>query len=232
MLSEPALPILYRDGHLVAFLKPSGMLVHRGWARDRLTAVDLAAAALGARVYPVHRLDRGTSGVLLFALSSEVAAATQLLFRRALVAKTYLALVRDTAPPSGVIDHPVPNEEHGPRVDATTDFTRLWVGDHASLLEARPHTGRLHQVRRHMKHIRHPVVGDANYGDGKVNRYHRDRYGLARLALHAWHISLPHPIHGVPLAVHAQLPPDLALPFTSLGIPPELWATAPRESRP
>lgn len=217
-------PLLYRDEHLAAFCKPSGLIVHRGWAREFPTALDLAARSLRAHVYPVHRLDRGTSGVLLFALSSEMAAAMQSLLRGGLVRKTYLALVRDTAPEACVVDHPVPNEEDGPRVDAVTELTRIWVGDRASLVIARPRTGRLHQVRRHMKHLRHPVLGDANYGDGRVNRYHRERHGLARLALHAWRTSFVHPATGAELAIVAPVPADLSAVFRSLGIPPDAWS--------
>lgn len=216
-------PLLFRDDHLAAFLKPSGLAVHRGWARDATTSLDLAAKTLRCRVFPVHRLDRGTSGVIVFALRSEVAAAMQQLFRANAVHKTYLALVRDTAPESGVIDHPIPNDVGGPRVDAITEFNRRWVGDRASLVVCRPRSGRLHQVRRHMKHISHPVLGDTKYGDGKVNRYHRDKYGLSRLALHAASICFVHPVSGASLCLQAPVPDDLACPFARLGIPAEAW---------
>lgn len=217
-----SMPVLLRDEHLAAFLKPSGLPVHRGWARDPVTALDLAARTLRTRIYPIHRLDRGTSGVLLFALTSETAGAMQKLFRAGAIAKSYLTLVRDTAPESGLIDYAIPNEQDGPRVDAVTEFKRLWVGDHASLVLAHPRTGRLHQVRRHMKHLRNPVIGDTKYGDGRVNRYHRERYGLDRLALHAWKVAFTHPVTGASVLVIAPLSDDLAQPFGKLGIPADM----------
>jgi tRNA pseudouridine65 synthase len=213
------LTLLHRDERLAAFVKPSGLLVHRGWGDDRVTALDLARRAVGARVYPVHRLDRATSGVLLFALDSASAAAMGRLFEAGLVQKTYLALVRGVTPAEGVIDHPVPKSEGGPRVPAVTTFRRRHVVDRWSLVEARPKTGRLHQIRRHLKHLGHPVVGDVNYGKGDVNRLFRERFGLCRLALHAAELSFTHPFTGEVQALVAGLPDDLRGPFDRMGIP-------------
>jgi len=223
------LPLLYRDAHLAAFEKPSGLLVHRGWGDDAVTALDLARDALGTYVYPVHRLDRGTSGVLLFALDAETAALTQAAFERGEVQKTYLALVRGVPPEADLIDHPIPRREGGPRVPAVTAVRRLAVATsdapelspevrRASLVEARPRTGRLHQLRRHLKHRSHPIIGDANYGKGALNRCFREEVGLARLALHAARLCLPHPVTGAPLDLRAALPEDLRAPFARLGI--------------
>lgn len=213
-----AFSLLYRDEHLAAFAKPSGLLVHRGWADDDVVAVDLAGAALGARVYPAHRLDRPTSGVLLFTLDPESAATLGRAFEGGLVKKTYLALVRGVAPEEGVIDHPVRRGEDGPRVPAVTAFRRLRRGDRWSLVEARPETGRLHQIRRHMKHISHPILGDVNYGKGDVNRLFRERYGLYRLALHALSVTLPHPRTGQMLRIDAPVPEDLRGPLARMGV--------------
>jgi tRNA pseudouridine65 synthase len=233
------LPLLYRDAHLAAFEKPSGLLVHRGWGDDAVTALDLARAAVGAYVYPVHRLDRGTSGVLLFALDAPTAALTQGAFERGEVDKTYLALVRGVPPEADLIDHPIPRREGGPRVPAVTAVRRLAVAAsdaaglspdvrRASFVEARPRTGRLHQVRRHLKHRSHPIIGDANYGKGALNRLFRDEVGLARLALHAAKMNLTHPATGAALALDAPLPEDLRAPLARLGIAIERSTRSPR----
>ena len=230
-----AFPVLFADGCIAVFAKPSGLLVHRGWGDDDVTATDLACAALGAKVAPVHRLDRGTSGVILFAFSAVGTAALQRSFEAGAVEKTYLALVRGTPPDEGIVDHPIPRREDGPRVPAVTHFrTRFRVPDsvvldlppdirRVSLVEARPRTGRLHQVRRHMKHLNHPLIGDANYGKGVLNRAFAAGVGLQRLALHAASLRLPHPSTGALLSFFAELPDDLATPFARLGIPPSCW---------
>jgi tRNA pseudouridine65 synthase len=212
--------ILYRDEHLIALCKPTGMLVHRGWAKDGPIALTVARELAGAPVWPVHRLDRGTSGVLMFALSAIAARGLHTLFEQGLVRKRYLALVRGCPPAEGVIDHPVRRGEAGPRVPAVTEFRRLMVAaqERVALVEARPRTGRLHQIRRHLKHLGHPVIGDANYGKGALNRDFRARYGLARLALHALAATLTHPHTGEPLTIFAPVPADLAEPLARLGL--------------
>lgn len=230
--SSSLLPLLYADRDVAAFAKPSGLLVHRGWADDPVTATDLARAALGAEASPAHRLDRATSGVLLFARSSEAAARLAAAFEHGAVEKVYLALVRGVPPGEGTIDHPIPRREGGPRVPAVTTFRTLFsvpaVSGAAprsfSLVEARPRTGRLHQVRRHMKHLSHPLIGDANYGKGALNRAFAEAVGLRRLALHAASLRLQHPVTGEPLLFEADVPPDLAGPFGLLGIPEAIWS--------
>ena len=212
--------ILYRDEALAVLAKPSGLLVHRGWDDDKEVAVTLARVALGKFVFPVHRLDRGASGALVFALSSEVAAALHAAFEDGRVEKRYLAAVRGIAPESATIDHPIPRREDGPRVPAVTRIRRLATALHASLVEAMPLTGRLHQVRRHLKHISHPILGDANYGKGSLNRALREEHGLARLALHAASVRFAHPVTGASIEVAAPLPADLASPLASLGLWP------------
>lgn len=218
------LPLLHRDARLAAFAKPSGLLVHRGWDNDPTVALDLARGALGVRVHPVHRLDRATSGVLLFALDPECAAALCGLFERGAVRKSYLALVRGVPPASGVIDHPVPKTEGGARVPAVTAFRRLSVFERYAVVEARPETGRLHQIRRHLKHISHPIVGDVNYGKGDINRLFRERFGLHRLALHAAELRFTHPFTGEDVTIAAALPADLRGPFEAMGLPGDLLA--------
>src|SRR5450432_1260791 len=160
----PPIELLYVDDHVVVAQKPSGLLVHRGWDNDDDVAMFRVRDALGGYVYPVHRLDRGTSGALVFARTKEAAAA---------------------------IAHPIPRREDGPRVPAVTRFRVVAQSpvDRCSLVDASPETGRLHQVRRHLRHINHPLVGDVNYGSGEINRHYRARYGLHRLALHAHRVA-------------------------------------------
>ena len=197
----PGLNVLYQDDVLLAVNKPSGLLVHRGWGRDETVLVDQVREALGVPVvHPLHRLDRQTSGVVLFALNPDVAARMGDAFESGAVEKRYLALVRGVAPDQGRIDHPLPRREGGPRVPAVTEFRRLAEAAteprHVSVVEAIPRTGRLHQVRRHLKHIDHHVIGDANYGKGAVNRALAERYGLGRMALHAARLTFRAPGDG------------------------------------
>ncbi|HEY3351653.1 MAG TPA: pseudouridine synthase, partial [Polyangia bacterium] len=194
--------------------------VHRGWAGDDEVAVSLVHAQLGRFVYPVHRLDRGASGALALALTAAAARALHEAIEAGRVEKRYLALVRGVTPESGVIDHPIPRREGGPRVPAVTEYRRLATFERYSLVEATTHTGRLHQVRRHLKHISHPLIGDANYGKSEHTRALRERFGLARLALHAVALAFAHPATGAPLALTAPVPPDLAGPLAAMGLWP------------
>ncbi|MEQ9317662.1 MAG: pseudouridine synthase [Polyangiaceae bacterium] len=215
--------ILYVDEQLAVWSKPSGELVHPGWARGEPTSMTRLRDELGRWVYPVHRLDRGTSGALLMALDSDTARALGELFAAGAVRKSYLALARGRPPEAIEVDHPVRKGERGDeRVPAVTSFERLAVSDVArcSLVAASPRTGRLHQIRRHLKHLSHPIVGDVRYGDGRINRQFRSQFELRRLALHAIRIQLTHPATGESLDVSAPLPSDLSEPLAMLGLTP------------
>ncbi|MDB4944651.1 MAG: tRNA pseudouridine synthase [Labilithrix sp.] len=214
--------ILHVDEHLVVADKPSGLLVHRGWDNDDDVAMFRVRDALGgAHVHPVHRLDRGTSGALLLARDRETAAALHALFEQGLVDKRYLALVRGMPPDEGLVDYPIPRAEDGPKVPAQTRFRTLARStvDRCSLVLALPETGRLHQIRRHLRHIDHPLVGDVKHGSGPINRHYRATYGLHRLALHASQISFVHPVTRTRITVTAPVPDDLAAPLRALGLP-------------
>jgi tRNA pseudouridine65 synthase len=212
------LRLLFRDEHLVVADKPAGLAVHRGWAPERDVAMTRVRDAVGAHVFPVHRLDRGTSGTLVFALSAEIAAALSQLFVTREVEKTYLALVRSIPPESGIIDHPLPHGEHrnDARLPARTAFFRLEVFGRYSLVELHPESGRLHQIRRHMKHLACPIIGDVRYGKGEHNRLFRTHFDLHRMFLHATRIQFPHPITGGLVDVHAPLPVELAVTLARL----------------
>lgn len=212
--------IICRDDRIIALVKPSGMIVHRGWGQDSTTVADiLRDQIIKAPVFAVHRLDRGTSGVLLFALDSAAARALQQQFESMQVHKRYVALVRGPMTESCTLEHDVPRRQGVERVPAITEFQPLAHFQRWSLVEARPRTGRLHQIRRHLKHLSHPIVGDVRYGKGEINRYFRERYGLHRLALHALELSIIHP-DGGPLTLSAALTSDLAEPLKNMGIEP------------
>ena len=215
------IPILYRDDALLIVDKPAGLLTHRtALARDADVAMTRARDAAGAWVWPLHRLDRGTSGVLAFGLSESVAREWQKELESGGVVKTYLALVRGVAPDEIAVDHPVPRAEGAERVPAQTSFRRLWAGEHCSLVEARPRTGRFHQIRRHLAHLRHPIACDANYGTGWFNRKIRSETALGRLGLHAR--SLTFTRAGGRVEVVARLPEDFATALRQLGAPDDL----------
>jgi tRNA pseudouridine65 synthase len=225
--------ILYRDESVIAVHKPSGWLVHRGWARDGEILVDHVRAITGQRtVHPIHRLDRGTSGVVLFALDPASARTLAAAFERGDVHKRYLALVRGCPPEEGLIDHPIRKGKSHDRVDAVTAYRRLATVDAEprtlSLVEVLPRTGRLHQIRRHLKHLGHPVIGDSNYGRTELNRAIAERYGLRRLALHAWSLELPHPATGEPLHLETPPPLDLTGPLARIGLLSSWGTTASR----
>jgi len=212
--------LLYRDEHLVVVDKPSGLASHRGWARDRDTALSRARDMVGARVYLPHRLDRGTSGVLVMALDEDTHRALCHAFEHGAVEKRYLALVRGHAPASGRVDHPLRAPGRESALQAVTDFALVAHSprERCSLLSVQPRTGRPHQIRRHLKHVSHPLLGDSRYGKGPLNRDYRERYGLARLALHAEQVAFEHPRGGPRVVVSAPLPPDLAEVLAALGL--------------
>jgi tRNA pseudouridine65 synthase len=219
-----SIELLYTDADVVVANKPSGLLVHRGWDNDDDVAMFRVRDAVGQHVHPLHRLDRGTSGALVFARSRESAASLAKAFEDGRVDKRYLALVRGMPSDEGVIDHAIPKSEGGPRVAAVTRFrvvARSTV-DRCSLVLAMPETGRLHQIRRHLCHIGHPIVGDVNHGSGVINRHYRATYALHRLALHAVAIAFDHPVTGARVHVVAPVPSDLAPALQALGL---VWST-------
>lgn len=210
------LPILHLDEHLVAVDKPPGLLVHRTkQAPDRDVVLQRVAQQLGRWLYPVHRLDRGTSGVLVFALTSEAAAAIQRALQSGVADKQYLVAVR-----GDVGDFEVRRPLTGKQ--ARTEFERVAPLPRGTLLRARPRSGRRHQIRRHLAHCRHQVLGDRRYGKSRINQALREAHGLTRQFLHARRLTLPHPGSGLPLTVEAPLADDLSAVLRSLGLDPDL----------
>ncbi len=202
------LPVLARGADWVVVDKPSGLLVHRQPGVREPAAVQRLRDQLGCRVWPVHRLDRGTSGCLLFALRHAAIAP----LHRALVNghKRYLAHVRGNVAATEPFEVDAPLRAKGREREARTRFTRLGGAPEprSSLVLAEPATGRFHQVRRHLVRVSHPVLGDTTHGDSRENRWWRAAFGLRRLALHCWQLHLDL-AGGVPLRVEAPVPGDL-----------------------
>lgn len=237
------LEIIYQDEFLVAINKPAGLLVHRSLIDKHETqfAVQLLRDQIGQKVYPVHRLDRPTSGVLLFALDSHTARLLTEQFTQGLVQKTYLAVVRGFCPAEGVIDYPLKEEldeiadakadQNKPAQAALTQYRSVEQFElpfasskhptsRYSLVELQPKTGRKHQLRRHLKHIFHPILGDTTHGDGKQNKLFREQLGCERLLLHAQALQVQHPHTQTKLILKAALPDDFAKALALLSCYP------------
>jgi len=245
--------VIYRDEHLVAINKPSGLLVHRSPIDRHETrfALQQVRDQLGQRVYPVHRLDKPTSGVLLFGLSPEIARELAGQFADRSVRKEYLAVLRGHCPEAGCIDHPLREEadrmafrgpayrgpayrgpafrgptargpaprarpQPGPVQEAVTRYRRLATVEIPVAVERYPHTryclvslqpqtGRRHQLRRHMKHLGYPVIGDAKHGKGVHNRFFQARYDCHRLLLACVGLEVINPVSGLPVRLAAAL---------------------------
>ena len=250
---KPVLNILYQDEYIVAIDKPAGLFVHRSFMdKDEIYfALQLVRDQIGQYVYPVHRLDRPTSGVLLFALTKDVATKLSDSFanksyqeqasveKRAEIehlcfesdesvdiVKTYYALVRGYfAEPSGLIDHPLKekldklgdkNVSRDKPAQSAQSFYQVMqqaslpikVGKfdsvRYSLVKVQPITGRRHQIRRHLAHLRHPIIGDINYGDNKQNPFFNDHFSFKRLMLIAKSLTFNHPISGEKITIEAE----------------------------
>lgn len=223
------LEILYQDEHLVAINKPAGLLVHRSWLDKGETqfAMQMTRDQIGQHVYTVHRLDRPTSGVLLFALDAETARLLTDAFAGHRMQKEYLAVVRGWAPLRKFLDYPLKEEldriadkfadQDKPAQPAKTHIRCLarvelpfavsvrHPSSRYSLVKLLPLTGRKHQLRRHLAHLRHPIVGDTSHGDGKHNRFFREQFSCDRLMLHHHQLCFRHPHTNEVLTITASL---------------------------
>lgn len=217
------IPVLYEDEHFVAVNKPQGLLVHRNARdrRDKVFLVQLIRDQIGARIFPVHRLDRATSGVLLFARHPEAARHLARSFAFKQVTKRYAAVVRGFTPESGVIDMPLTRDayvksEDDALVAAITRYERLATIElpypvrpfptaRYSLLCVTPVTGRSQQIRRHLRHLSHPVIGDKKRGDTHHNRLFRTRFDAGRMFLAATELHWRHPFSGAEMNTIAPL---------------------------
>ncbi|MGZ3872759.1 MAG: pseudouridine synthase [Mucilaginibacter sp.] len=211
------LDIVFQDDHLVAINKPHGLLVHQSpIARDATEfALQMLRDQLNRHVFPVHRLDRKTGGVLLFALSKDVEKLMQQQFYENKVDKKYLAIVRGHTENEQEIDYPL-RKENGTLQEAFTRYKTLGraelnapLGNHPtsrySLVEANPQTGRMHQLRKHFAHIFHPIIGDRTHGCNKQNKLFKERWELDTMLLHASQLAFAHPVSQLPVQITAPL---------------------------
>jgi len=234
------LEIIYQDEYLVAVNKPAGLLVHRSMIDKYETrfALQMVRNQVGQHVYPVHRLDKPTSGVLLFALTPDIAKIMGEKFASRETTKTYVAVVRGYTEAEGIIDYALKEEldkksdkkarqDKAPQ-EAVTHYHRLATAElnHAvgryetaryALISIQPETGRKHQIRRHFKHIFHPIVGDTTHGDGKHNQLFRDEFDCHRLLLAATSLSFDHPVHGNRVVITAGLDESFSAIFDGFG---------------
>jgi tRNA pseudouridine65 synthase len=222
------LEIVFQDEYFVAVNKPAGMLVHRSWLDKHETqfVMQTLRDQIGQHVFPLHRLDRPTSGVLIFALSSEVASQVMPMFANHEMEKTYHAIVRGWIEESGRLDYALKVEldkiadKHASQEkeaqEAITDYwplakvevphsTGKFPTTRYCLMEMKPLTGRKHQLRRHMAHLRHPIVGDTTHGDGKHNKLYREVYDSHRLLLHASSLEFVHPFTNEKVLIKAGI---------------------------
>jgi tRNA pseudouridine65 synthase len=215
------LEILYEDENLIAINKPSGLLVHRTAiaADETVFAVQSLRDQIGQRVSPVHRLDRPTSGVLLFSKRDEILPLLKAQFMDRTVEKTYLAIVRGIPEiKEALIDYPLTTERSNKKQEARTYYkviaeteipfntTGRYPTSRYSLLELTPETGRTHQIRRHLAHLRHYIIGDKKHGDNKQNQFFENQFAMGNLLLHAKSLKLKLPSSNESLLIEADIP--------------------------
>lgn len=224
------LEIIFRDEHYVAINKPHGLLVHRSKiARDAcFFALQLLRDQLGQKVYPIHRIDRKTSGLLLFALHPEALSLVSKQFENNRVHKTYLAIVRGYTDERGTIDHPLLNS-NGVKQDSITHYQTLkhseidlpnskYNTSRYSLVQAHPYTGRTHQIRKHLAHIFHPILGDRPYGCNKQNKLWKDRFDMTSMMLHSKELSFYNPYTKQSISVQAPISLEFSRVLGILGL--------------
>ena len=221
--------ILYEDPHLVAIHKPNGLLVHRTKLAADATefALQLLRDQLGIKVYPTHRLDRKTSGILLFAKDEDSNREMQKLFMEQKVEKEYLAIVRGWIDDKLTLDYPLYNEA-GKKQDAITTILPIeqveidlpfgkFSTSRYTFTKVKPETGRMHQIRKHFAHLRHPIVGDRPHGCNKQNKLFKDHFFMTKLMLHASSLSFVHPISSEQVVINSQYCDEFERMIDELG---------------
>lgn len=215
---DTKLEIVYEDEYIIAINKPAGLLVHRSkLARDaKEFALQLLRDQVGYQVTPIHRLDRKTSGILLFAKQQEFVHAFQMAMQAEDTKKKYIAIVRGFFPEEITVDHPLINEAKKEQ-EAETHFRLLKQSEvplafgkfetsRYSLIEAFPKTGRMHQIRKHLNHLRHPIIGDRPHGCNKQNALFLKEFNLSKMLLHAESLEMKHPFLKEIILIEARFP--------------------------
>lgn len=211
------LEIIYQDEFMVVINKPNGLMVHRSpisISNADTFAIQELRDQLGVFVYPAHRLDRKTSGLLVFALDLENLRILNAQFEAKTITKTYHAIVRGYTEPEGIIDYPLTNDK-GKTQEAVTRYKTLMktevdvpFGQHStsrySLVEVYPESGRMHQIRKHLAHIHHPIIGDRPHGCNKQNKLFLEKWELREMLLHAVKIEIDHPVRNERLYLEAS----------------------------
>lgn len=231
------IPVIYQDNDFIAVVKPSGLLVHRSEIDKHETRflIQELRDQIGKKVYPVHRLDKPTSGLMLFALTPDSQKELSSQFELNHVRKNYLAIVRGFPLKNETIDYPLKekavfksqDKSVLPTKEAITHYQRLeqfeinaaidkYATSRYSLIEVTPKTGRRHQIRRHMKHISHPIIGDTSYGKTTHNQFFREQLNCQRLLLQAIKLSFFHPVNNEPMTLECNLDPDFAFTLKQL----------------
>jgi len=215
--------VCFEDEHIIAVNKPNNILVHHSFMARNMdqesTLIELLQEQLKLKLYPAHRLDRKTSGIILLVKKREEVKQFQDLFKFNKIYKTYHALVRGFTPEMGTIDSPVKGRDANVHRDAHTEYRKLqevcldipvhpYQNSRYSLLELKPQTGRLHQLRIHLNKISHPIVGDPKYGDRFHNRMFEEQLGMSKLFLHASSLTFAHPFNNKKVYINAKLPAD------------------------
>lgn len=236
---RPHIQVLYEDEYFVAVHKPPGMLVHRSrFATDNHTLIQALRLQLGFKFLPIHRLDRGTGGIVLFAKDSETASKVGKAIMEHQVDKKYLAIVRGWIPEEGVIDSPLANDLTGRTQDAVTHYKCLAQAElpipvdryqtaRYSLAEITLQTGRLHQIRKHFRHFRHPINGDRKHGDRHHCNMWRDTLEVTGMMLLAWKLRFTHPVTGETIEITTEPKAHFAKAIEILG-----WSVEPCLQKP
>lgn len=224
------LEIIYQNEYLVAINKPNGLAVHRSKlvGNAEVFALQLLRDQLQQKVHTIHRLDRKTSGVLLFGLSNEVSGRVQKQFEERTVSKKYYAIVRGYTKDEETIDYDLVND-NGKYQEAITTYRTLSrcelpiaFGKHStsrySLIQITPLTGRTHQIRRHLNHLRHPIIGDRPHGCNKQNKLFKEKWGLTNMMLHAENLRIKHPISNKEIEITARFPTEFSRMISTLGL--------------
>jgi RluA family pseudouridine synthase len=228
-LIEIKVEILYEDEYCAAVNKPPDLLVHRtSMSKDKEFLLQIVRDQLGVKVHPIHRLDRPTSGIVLFALDKKYTSGFSEIFAEREIKKTYIAMVRGYTEDEGVIDYALKSSKNKSIQEARTEYKTLvkvelpipigrYETSRYSIVEINLKTGRMHQIRRHFKHIFHPLIGDTKYGDGKHNKMLNEQFNLQRLMLMAVKLEFTHPFSGEIVDINAPIDDDMQDLFSKMG---------------
>lgn len=227
-----SLEVIYQDDYIVCVTKPNNVVVHHAHhsrnVADEKSLLQLLDEQIGGKFYPIHRLDRKTSGIILLAKKTKYVSKFQELFTNNQIQKTYLGIVRGFAPEFKIIDSPVKGRDANVHKDAETHLKLLnnitldipvkpYDSSRYSLVELQPKTGRLHQLRIHMNKISHPLINDPKYGDKNHNTMFEEQFGFKNLFLHAYSLEFTHPFSNEKLELTTELPKDWKSAFNKFN---------------